>query len=210
MLKNFLYILILVFFTTFLSNKKLLAQDDDIIIDCHYNFNEAIQGTTAPKEIIDNLILLDVEYYSFDNKLHRGQLVIHKNLKDDIQHIFNLIKNKKFPIEKVIPIVKYNWSDDASMADNNTSAFNYRKVAGKNSLSNHSFGIAIDINPFQNPAIYSDGTISPKGASYNTKKAGTIDEKSFITIEFKKLGWTWGGDWNSLKDYQHFQKVMKE
>jgi hypothetical protein len=96
------------------------------------------------------------------------------------------------------------------MADNNTSAFNYRKVAGKNSLSNHSFGIAIDINPFQNPAIYSDGNISPKGASYDTKKAGTIDEKSFITIEFKKLGWTWGGDWNSLKDYQHFQKVMKE
>ncbi|MGB9702641.1 MAG: M15 family metallopeptidase [Candidatus Kapaibacteriota bacterium] len=188
----------------------MLSETQNIIIDCNYKFNEAIQGTTAPKEIIDNLILLDVEYYSFDNKLHRGQLVIHKNLKDDIQYIFNLIKNKKFPIEKVIPIVKYNWSDDASMADNNTSAFNYRKVAGKNSLSNHSFGIAIDINPFQNPAIYSDGTISPKGASYNTKKAGTIDEKSFITIEFKKLGWTWGGDWNSLKDYQHFQKVMKE
>jgi hypothetical protein len=210
MSKIYLHIVIICGFLLMVNVTSTKSKENDIIIDSDLTFNEAIKGTTAPQNIIDNLILLNVEYYSFDNKLHRGQLVIHKNLKNDIQQIFNLIKERKFPIAKVIPIVKYNWSDDSSMIDNNTSAFNYRKVAGKDNLSNHSFGIAVDINPFQNPAVYSDGSISPKGANYNPKKAGTIDANCFLTVEFKKLGWTWGGDWNSLKDYQHFQKVGKE
>jgi hypothetical protein len=95
------------------------------------------------------------------------------------------------------------------MEENNTSGFNYRKVANKDKLSNHSFGFAIDFNPFQNPAVYSDGTSSPKGSKYDKSKKGTISSETFIAQEFKKLGWTWGGDWVSMKDYQHFEKVLK-
>lgn len=181
---------------------------EQIIIDSKLSFSEAIGGTKAPKNIIDELVILDVEYYSFDKKLHRGQLIIHKALKTDILEIFDFIKSSKFPIDKVIPIVKYNWSDDASMLDNNTSSFNYRKVAGKSKLSNHSFGTAIDINPFINPAVYSDGKISPKGSKYVPSADGAINNNSPLTQEFKKRGWTWGGDWNSLKDYQHFEKPV--
>ena len=181
---------------------------EQIIIDSKLSFSEAIEGTKAPKNIIDELVILDVEYYSFDKKLHRGQLIIHKALKTDILEIFDFIKSSKFPIDKVIPIVKYNWSDDASMLDNNTSSFNYRKVAGKSKLSNHSFGTAIDINPFINPAVYSDGKISPKGSKYVPSADGAINNNSPLTQEFKKRGWTWGGDWNSLKDYQHFEKPV--
>lgn len=184
------------------------AISSEIIIDSKMTFSEAIEGTKAPKEVLASLILIEVQYYSFDGKLHQGQLIIHKDLEKDVKFIFNLIKEKKFPINKVIPIVKYNWSDNLSMADNNTSAFNYRKVANKDKLSNHSFGFAIDFNPFQNPAVYSDGTSSPSGSKYDKKQPGTISGDSFITLEFKKLGWTWGGDWNSLKDYQHFEKVL--
>ena len=204
-----IYLHIVVIYCFFLMVNVTLSKStgDNIIIDSDLTFNEAIKGTQAPKEVIDSLVLINVEYYSFDIKLHRGQLVIHKNLKNDIQQIFNLIKERKFPIAKVIPIVQYNWSDDSSMADNNTSSFNYRKVANKNKLSNHSFGTAIDINPLQNPAVYSDGSISPKGAKYNPHVKGTITEDCPLTKEFKKLGWTWGGDWNSLKDYQHFEKT---
>lgn len=179
-----------------------------IIIDSHMTLEESIKGTLAPDSIIKNLTILDVEYYSFDNKLHRGQLVIHKDLEQDIKEIFQIIKISKFPIEKVIPIVKYDWSDNLSMEDNNTSSFNYRKVAGKNKLSNHAFGIAIDINPFQNPAVYNDGKISPKGSKYNIKVPGTIIKDSLIYNEFIKRGWNWGGEWNSLKDYQHFEKII--
>jgi len=180
-----------------------------IIIDSNLSFSQAIAGTNAPKEIIDNLIIIDVEYYSFDNKLHRGQLVINKDLKNDIIEIFDFIESTKFPIAKVIPIVKYNWFDDASMLDNNTSSFNYRKVAGKSKLSNHSFGTAIDINPLINPSVHSNGKISPSGAKYDSNAKGAIAGSSALTLEFKKHGWKWGGDWNSLKDYQHFEKPLQ-
>ncbi len=205
MFSKFLSYFLFLFFSVICS--VLAKENSNIIIDAHLTFQEAIKGTQAPKEVIDSLVLIDVEYFSFDKKLHRGQILIRKNLENDVQHIFQLIKESKFPIKKVVPIVQYNWSDDSSMADNNTSSFNYRKVANKNKLSNHSFGTAIDINPVQNPAVYSDSTISPKGAKYSPLVKGTITEDCFLTKEFKKLGWIWGGNWKSLKDYQHFEKT---
>ncbi len=178
----------------------------DVITDSDLTFEEAIKGTNAPQVIIDELVLTDVYYYSFDNKLHKGQLVIHKTLEKDIKEIFFLLRENKFPVKKVLPIVMYDWSDNESMKDNNTSAFNYRFIAGTKRLSNHSYGRAIDINPFQNPAVYKNGKISPPGAVYNKSKAGTIVDDDFIVRAFLDRGWRWGGHWNSLKDYQHFDK----
>ncbi len=169
------------------------------------SFAEAIKGTNAPKEIINNLILLNVSYYSTDGKLHRGQLVIAKEVKSEIEKIFEIMLAEKFPIHKCIPIVHYNWSDAASMRDNNTSSFNYRKVSGSKNLSKHSYGLAIDINPYFNPVVYSK-RISPAGASYQPKRRGTLTQESSITQEFIKMGWKWGGAFRSFRDYHHFQK----
>jgi len=66
--------------------------------------------------------------------------------------------------------------------------------------------VAIDINPFQNPAVYKSGKTSPEGAVYNPQSPGTLTDNSKVTIYLKKKGWSWGGDWNSLKDWQHFDK----
>jgi hypothetical protein len=178
------------------------------IIDCDMTFDESIKGTKATKDIIEMLELVTVEYYSFDNKLHRGQLVLHKSVVDDVKKVFEMMKEDKFPIAKCIPIVKYDWSDSASMADNNTSAFNYRFIAGTKNLSNHAKGIAIDINPVQNPAVYNNGNVSPNGAKYNPKAKGTILENSEYTKFLVGQKWRWGGVWTSLKDYQHFDKPL--
>ncbi|OGU12353.1 MAG: hypothetical protein A2X61_01255 [Ignavibacteria bacterium GWB2_35_12] len=178
----------------------------NIIIDSQMTFEEAIKGTKAPKDVILNLVLLDVVYYSVDDKLHRGQLIIHKDVKEDIEEIFRLILQNKFPIMKVVPIVKYKWSDNASMEDNNTSAFNYRNIAGTKRLSNHSFGKAVDINPFFNPVIHKDGSASPKSAKYDTSKPGTFYQSHFIVQEFLKRGWRWGGTFSSYADNHHFDK----
>jgi len=180
-------------------------KNDKIIIDSDYTLQEALMGSTAPDSIIKNLVLLNVEYYSFDKKLHRGQLVLHKELVDDVLYIFNISKKNKFPISKVIPIVRYNWSDSASMLDNNTSAFNYRKVAGSNKLSKHALGKAIDINPMQNPYRGRTGKISPKNAKYNIHAEGTLTATHPIVLELLKRKWTWGGNWKSIKDWQHFE-----
>ena len=198
-----------VFFFVFIihciSNLIAVSNDIGIIIDSKMTLEEAIKNTPAPKNIIDQLVIVDVEYYSFDNKLHRGQLVVNIAVKDDIIEIFELIKKEKFPIEKCIPIVKYDWNDDLSIDDNNTSAFCYRKIGGTNKISNHSFGVAIDINPMQNPYITSKGT-TKRGNKYNPKIIGTLTIDSPITQKFIELGWKWGGNYKKIKDWQHFDK----
>jgi hypothetical protein len=169
-------------------------------------FQEAIAGTKAPLDIIDSLCLIDVRYWGFDDALHGGQLIVHKSVQHDVVEIFKYIETMKFPIGKVVPIVKYAWSDDASMADNNTSAFNYRFVLGTERLSHHAYGRAVDINPFMNPVIYEDGRIDPPGAQYDPKKAGTFSETHMVVKEFLSRGWRWGGHFRSSIDYHHFDK----
>lgn len=185
----------------------LTLKEDEIIIDCQMSFQEAMKGTKAPKDVLDSMIILDVKYYSFDSKIHKGQLIINKSVEKDIKEIFEIILANKFPINKIVPIVKYDWSDDASMKDNNTSAFNYRNIAGTNRLSNHSFGRAIDINPLINPVLHKDGTVSPANSKYDPSKPGTFSQDNFIVKEFLKRGWRWGGNFSQYKDNHHFDKT---
>ena len=124
------------------------------------------------------------------------------------EEIFKFIKDSRFPISKVVPISAYDWSDEKSTKDNNTSAFNYRFISGTRVISKHAYGLAIDINPLLNPYI-KKGTSIPTGCIYDTTKAGTISSGSELVQEFKNRGWKWGGDWKNLKDYQHFEKRLK-
>lgn len=195
--------LVLLNYYVFIGAKKELS---NVIVDSDMTFKEAIKGTKAPKNVIDSLALLNVEYYSTDGKLHEGQLVINKEVKKDIEDIFALMLKNKFTIAHAVPIVKYNWSDEASMVDNNTSAFNYRNIAGTNRLSNHSFGKAIDINPFFNPVINHDGSKNPTAAKYDTSKPGTFSANNFVVKEFLKRGWRWGGTFSNYADNHHFDK----
>ena len=75
-------------------------------------------------------------------------------------------------------------------------------------MSNHAFGIAIDINPLLNPYVKKN-SVEPEGASYNPELSGTITEDSDVVKIFKSYGWNWGGDWTRGKDYQHFEKPKK-
>ncbi|MEE9449835.1 MAG: M15 family metallopeptidase [Ignavibacteriaceae bacterium] len=177
------------------------------IIDSDFKLEEALYGQRIPASVTTNLTIVTVFYYGFDEKLHQGQLVVHKEVARDVKDIFEIIRQIHFPIEKVVPICKYKWSDDESMRVNNTSSFNYRFISGSKILSKHASGLAIDINPKQNPYI-KNGTTSPAGSVYIADTKGTITTDCRIVEEFKKRGWTWGGDWKSLKDYQHFQKIL--
>lgn len=197
------------FATILLALSITATQPDNIIIDSGQTFEQAIAGTTAPDSIIKTLTLVDVEYYSFDQRPHRGQIVIHKELADDVKHIFKEIYTRRFPIRSVIP-VKFDKPGNGTSMDtlNNTYGFHYRpKATFKTSqLSAHSYGRAIDINPFQNPAILRNGKILPQGASYNPQTPGTLTPATALTHQFREQGWRWGGSWASIKDYMHFEK----
>lgn len=187
------------------------------IIDSRMTKKEAFDGLdpNCPPEIRRRQRLIKVKYYSYDQKIHQGQLIIDKDLVKDIKQIFKLALAEKFPIFSVIPVAapqfrkNGRWDDDLSMAANNTSGFNYREKTGGGSLSNHAYGRAIDINTFQNPYVKGN-LILPPGAKYDPPTAGTLTAESAITKLFIKLGWDWGGTWTRLQDYQHFEKPLKK
>ncbi len=205
---NLIYFLAISLVLTGLATggKYIPLNPQEKIIDSDYSINEIFFSKNIPQKIRKNLKLISIEYFSFDDKLHQGQILIHKELANDLIEIFKKIKEKKFPICKVIPINNYNWSDEESMKDNNTSAFNYRYIKGTKKLSSHALGRAIDINPIQNPQI-KDRKTYPANTEYNIRVNGTITPNSFLVKEFLKRGWRWGGYWKRTKDYQHFEKI---
>ena len=215
LINSFFFIVIALLFLNNTTSAKPPSSADSsnedttpAVIDADFKLEEALEGTNIPAYIKDDLVLVNVQYYGFEGLLHQGQLVVNNKISNDIKDIFQFIKKIKFPIEKVIPISEYNWSDDESMKENNTSAFNYRFISGTKILSMHAEGLAIDINPRQNPYI-KNGTCSPAGSVYDVTKKGTITSGSKIVEKFKERGWEWGGDWKNLKDYQHFQKDIR-
>ena len=178
------------------------------IIDSALSLEEALSGILIPPDIRDDLTLIDIEYISFDEKLHRGQLVLHIDLAQEAQEIFGEILKLRFPIEHAIPICTYDWDDEESMRSNNTSAFNYRVIYGTTEVSNHSRGCAIDINTRLNPCIAIDGRLQPANGSHDPNIPGTLTHDSPVVKLFTDRGWRWLGH-RERKDWQHFDKFMK-
>jgi peptidoglycan LD-endopeptidase CwlK len=166
---------------------------------------EALVGSAAPPEILAQMALVEVDFLNFEGEVETGQLVVHESLADEVREIFGELLELRFPIEKIVPIVAYDWSDDDSMADNNTSAFNYRRAI-TGSMSHHAYGRAIDINPRLNPFVIG-GRVLPPNARYDTQKPGTIVDGPVVRA-FEKRGWRWGGRFKN-KDWQHFEKPAR-
>lgn len=166
----------------------------------------------------DDLYYMNVLYYNFDGEIQTGELICNKAIAQDLAEIFYELYLNEYRIEKIRLIDEYNGDDTASMLDNNTSCFNYRLVDGSSNLSKHALGLAIDINPFYNPYVVfnKDGSgetyISPKGSEIYADRSQNfpykIDENDLCYKLFTSHGFIWGGNWNSMKDYQHFQKTL--
>lgn len=156
---------------------------------------------------LDDLTLLELRHWGFDGQVHTGQLVIATRVADEVSEAFEALFAAGFPIERMELIDVYDGDDDASMAANNTSAFNCRAVEGSDRWSEHALGTAIDINPVQNPYLR-DGRISPNaGTAYLDRddvRPGMIVRPGPVVDAFIAIGWGWGGDWRSVKDYHHF------
>lgn len=166
----------------------------------------------------DNVSISDLRYvkvlhYDIDNRIHLGELICNKMIADDLVNIFFELYCEQYPIHKMVLIDEYGADDEKSMSDNNTSCFCYRTIAGTDRLSNHAYGKAIDINPLFNPCVErKNGALVVAPASGQIYAARTkrtpyrITRNSLCYKVFIKHGFKWGGDWNSFKDYQHFEK----
>lgn len=138
-----------------------------------------------------------------------GEMIANYSIADDLVEIFRALYDARYPIEQIQLIEAYGGDDDASMADNNSSCFNYRTVPDKGTLSRHALGLAIDVNPLYNPYITDTGVIMPESAAPYADRGGDFPMK--ITKDdlccqlFREHGFHWGGFWSNSPDYQHFE-----
>lgn len=163
---------------------------------------------------LEELRYLRVLHRGGDGKTYIGELIVHEKIASDVLEIMEELYENDYPIERMVLVDEYYGSDEDSMEDNNTSAFCYRVIAGTAKLSNHSRGLAIDVNPKYNPYVKEqegEGTvIRPKnGKEYADRSQEfpyKIVREDLCCRLFLEHGFSWGGDWNTVKDYQHFEK----
>lgn len=163
---------------------------------------------------LTDLRYLRVLHYTAEGTVKQGELICHRDIAADLIDIFRQLFDAHYPIERIQLIDDFNADDEQSMLHNNTSCFNFRHVSGSRKLSYHSQGKAIDINPLYNPCVKrtKNGatSVAPKAGRPYANRSKTfkykIDRNDLAYKLFIEHGFTWGGAWKSLKDYQHFEK----
>jgi hypothetical protein len=156
---------------------------------------------------LDDLRLLTLSHWTLDGRVATGELVVAASVAPAVARIFESMYRARSPVARMDRIDRFGGSDDRSMAANNTSAFNCRTVAGTRSWSQHAYGVAIDINPLQNPWVRGSMVDPPGGAAYLDRahpQPGMLVEGDPVVSAFDAEGWYWGGRWSGTKDYQHF------
>ena len=161
---------------------------------------------------IEDLRHVSVSYWDFQGEVRIGPLVVNEMVAHDVLWVFRQLFRAKFPIDRIVLPPKYRpprpqdyWNKNPTSP---TGAFNCRPATGSTSLSHHSYGWAIDINPLQNPYVRSDGTvlrhIAKPYRDRSLHRKGMIREGDIVVRSFARIGWEWGGHWHTLKDYMHF------
>jgi hypothetical protein len=148
-----------------------------------------------------------VSFWGFDKRRHTGELLVNRSVADDVVSVFRRLYAARYPLEEM-RITRLAELDAPPTGDgNNTGAFVCRPMRGGSSYSQHAYGLAIDVNPFQNPYLKEDQVLPELASSYLDRgwiRPGVITPRGPVVRAFAAIGWAWGGAWQSLKDYQHF------
>ena len=160
-----------------------------------------------------DLRYLRVLHVDIEGRVHRGEMVCNRLIADKLLAILRTLYEQRYPIERMVLPDVYDADDERQMRDNNSSCFCYRVIAGSSNLSKHARGLAVDLNTLYNPYCRrrKDGTlfVQPATATVYCDRSRQFPYK--ITADdlcvrlFKQYGFTWGGDWTTRKDYQHFE-----
>ena len=158
----------------------------------------------------DRLAWVRLTFHGFDGGRHTGELLVNGAVAPDVVTVFRRLYDARFPIEEMRISTRAEQTAAPTGDGNNTGGFNCRPVRGATEFSQHAYGLAIDVNPFQNP--YEKGRlVLPELAGAYTdrswKRPGMILTDAHPVVQaFASIGWAWGGTWNSLKDWQHFSR----
>ncbi len=157
---------------------------------------------------LSQLRLITLSYRGFDQRSHTGQLVVNGSVAKQVVGVFRTLYRENFPIRRMRLVDAYGGSDFRSIEADNTSAFNCRNATGSSSWSNHAYGLAIDINPIENPYVSASGstahTASRPYLNRSRIRPGMAYPGGVLVGAFRSAGWGWGGYWSGVRDYQHF------
>ena len=162
------------------------------------------------------LRLLTLRYWGFDGQVHQGPMVVNEAVAGQVVSVFRQLFQARFPIQQLHLAVQYRPDqDDPNDTRNYTAGFNCRPVVTArgplSSFSQHAYGLAVDINPIQNPYVASDGYVRNNHARpYRDRsllRPGMIHSGEVVVRAFAEVGWGWGGSWKGAKDYMHFSST---
>ena len=155
---------------------------------------------------LEDLRYVTVEHLDGEGGVRLGELVVHADVADGLVGVFAALFEARYPIRSMRLVDEYGADDNASMAADNTSAFNCRAITGGTAWSEHAYGRAIDVNPVENPYVLGRHVAPPAGRDFVSRPdlPGVIHDDDAVVRAFAAAGWSWGGDWSSPIDYQHF------
>jgi hypothetical protein len=161
---------------------------------------------------LKDLRLVQVSYWNFRGEVRTGPLILHERVAADVLWVFERLFRARFPIKEIKLAAKDRPRRPEDYWDRTrrsvTASFNCRPATDSTTLSQHSYGWAIDINPLQNPYVRGDGTVLRAIAlpfrNRSLARKGMIHEGDVVVRSFDRIGWEWGGHWHTLKDYMHF------
>lgn len=156
---------------------------------------------------VDELAYLTVSHYGFDGRFHTGEIIVNQDFGEEVVEVFRLLHEARFPIEQMRVITKEEIDAPPTGDWNDTTSFVCRPAVGSTSWSQHAYGLAIDVNPFHNPYLKGDLVLPELASAYTDRedvRPGMITEGDVVTEAFADIGWGWGGNWNTLKDWMHF------
>lgn len=161
------------------------------------------EGCPVP---LADLRYVTVAYRDFGGAAATGELVVHADVADSVVAVFGELFAQGYPIRSMRLVDDFGGSDDASMAADNTSAFNCRPISRGVGWSEHAYGRAIDLNPVENPYVRGTLVLPPEGEPFAARPdaPGVVHAGDAVVRAFAAHGWQWGGSWTSPVDYQHF------
>jgi hypothetical protein len=154
-----------------------------------------------------DLRYVTVSYHGFDGQAHTGELVVNRRVAAAVVSVFARLYAARFPIEEMRLVTGADLTARPTGDGNNTAAFVCRAARKQPRWSAHAYGLAVDLNPFQNPYRRGDLVLPELASAYldrDRRRPGMIHPGDVVTRAFAAIGWTWGGSWRTPKDLMHF------
>ncbi len=155
------------------------------------------------------LTRLRLAFWGFDDRRHTGELLVHEDVARDLVSVFARLYAARFPMEELNIVTRRELNAPPTGDGNSTTAFACRPTTGGTTYSQHAYGLAVDVNSFQNPYVSGDLVLPELASAYLNRarqRPGMIEANGPVVRAFASIGWEWGGSFRSLKDYQHFSQ----